>query len=338
MGKIFDGVKETSVTAGVGDLVFAGAVPSFRAVGSVYADQETFPYSIRNATDFENGIGRYNLGANSMTRVEIKGSSNAGAAVNWPAGSKEIAVTLLAGMVEPIAPFPFSAAQCLLRINAKLSAKTYTAKSYCNKINDLSGNGNHSATNNTNPPKYIHRSLQGMPGLFFNGGQRLTFPGVPQAASPIHVTICGVGYDWGAPSGNSHIYNWAGNPIGFSATTSLEFIYNGTLPSGQPDSANIVGDQKPDGWLSHPAAFIHVYDSTSASMNKVNGSRQTGLTVGNSASGTTNSFTIGGDSSTGGASYNRMVLLELFVLNFSINATQEAQIDDYFKTNFRMDY
>lgn len=335
-GKLFDGIKETTTSTGLGDLVFAGAVASFRSFASKYSDLDVFPYSIRSATEFENGIGRYNSGANSISRLEVKSSSNADAAVNFGAGVKEVAVSAIKDMFEPIAPFPFSAAQCPLRVHAGLSAKTWHNRGFVTSLSDLSGNAHHSSVNNTNPPRYIPRGLQGLPAIFFNLGHRFVFPGVPQIVSPFIATVVGIGYDWGA-SGNSHLYNWAGNPIGFSAVTCLEFIYNGTLPAAHPDSQSIVQDHRTKAYDGLPAVFIHIYNQA-ASVNSVNNNRQAGINPGNASSGTTNSFTIGGDSSTGGGSYSRWAMQELFILNFAVSAAQETAIHDYVRANHRMNY
>jgi len=99
-----DRVLETSTTTGTGALTLAGAVTGFRAFGSVMTSpSDTCWYAIwavdsnGNATgDFESGLGTYS-GANTLTRTTVLESSNAGAAVSFAAGTKYVAMSLLAG-------------------------------------------------------------------------------------------------------------------------------------------------------------------------------------------------------------------------------------------------
>ncbi len=98
-----DRVLETSTTTGTGALTLAGAVTGFRAFGSVMTSpSDTCWYAVwavdsnGNATgDFESGLGTYS-GANTLTRTTVLESSNAGAAVNFSAGTKYVALSLLA--------------------------------------------------------------------------------------------------------------------------------------------------------------------------------------------------------------------------------------------------
>jgi hypothetical protein len=326
----FDGVIETTNTVGNGDRVLAGAKVGFRTLAAAgAADGDIVPLSIRGGAEWEDGFYRYNLAANSVTPVRIEASSNAGAKVVFSAGVKDVVCGPLSRHISwPLGAIPETIAPSL-RINCLLSALTLNARGYCTKITDISGNGRDSATNTTNPPKFVHSAFNGLPALFFNGAQRHTFAGMPTIASPLALTVWGIGSAWGIASGNSHIYNYRGNPIGFSATTSLEFIYNGTLPAAHPDSQAIVQEHRPDGMLGHPVFFIHIYNGA-ASINNVNGSRHTGLNPNNIASGSTNDFAIGSDCSapanTNAASYNRMLLHEFGVVSRAITATEETQL------------
>jgi hypothetical protein len=81
--QVGDRVKETSTTAGTGDLVLAGAVAGFQAFSALCANADTIFYAIYGATAWEVGYGTYNSGANSITRTKVLASSNAGALVNF---------------------------------------------------------------------------------------------------------------------------------------------------------------------------------------------------------------------------------------------------------------
>lgn len=91
---IADRVLEASTSSGTGPFTLAGAVLGFRSFGSVCAVADTVPYYIeavddqgRPTGDFEFGLGTYSA-ANQLTRTTVRGSSNGGLAVAFPAGTK----------------------------------------------------------------------------------------------------------------------------------------------------------------------------------------------------------------------------------------------------------
>ncbi len=90
-----DRVKETSVTTGVGAYDLAGAVTGFRTFVAGVATGNTCWYCATNGTDWEVGIGTVtDATPDTLSRTTILSSSNAGAAVNWGAGTKTIFCTL----------------------------------------------------------------------------------------------------------------------------------------------------------------------------------------------------------------------------------------------------
>lgn len=93
---VADRVLETSTTTGTGAFALAGAISGFRAFSTVCAVSDTLPYYIEAVDvggtptgDWEVGIGTYS-GANTLTRTMVTGSSNAGSAVNFTAGTKRV--------------------------------------------------------------------------------------------------------------------------------------------------------------------------------------------------------------------------------------------------------
>lgn len=81
-------VRESTGTVGVGAYVLAGAVTGFRAFSEPMVDGDTVDATITRGADYE--IGRYTYMAGTLQRTAIFRSSNADAAVNWGAGSKEV--------------------------------------------------------------------------------------------------------------------------------------------------------------------------------------------------------------------------------------------------------
>jgi hypothetical protein len=93
-----DRVRVASTTTGTGTITLGAAYDGYRTFASCIPDGSTTYYCIHNtATGFENewevGLGTYALGANTLARTTVLSSSNAGAAVNFSAGTKEVFIT-----------------------------------------------------------------------------------------------------------------------------------------------------------------------------------------------------------------------------------------------------
>ena len=92
-----DRVKETTTTTGTGTVTLAGAVSGFQSF-SVIGNGNTTYYAIVDQTHgaWEVGLGTYTSTGTTLSRNTILESSNAGSAVNFGAGSKEVFVTYAA--------------------------------------------------------------------------------------------------------------------------------------------------------------------------------------------------------------------------------------------------
>lgn len=92
-----DRVKETTTTTGTGTVTLAGAVSGFQSF-SVIGNGNTTYYAIVDQTNgtWEVGLGTYTSSGTTLSRDTILESSNAGSAVNFGAGSKEVFVTYAA--------------------------------------------------------------------------------------------------------------------------------------------------------------------------------------------------------------------------------------------------
>jgi hypothetical protein len=95
--KVADRVLETSVTTGTGALTLAGAITGYRAFSAVMTSpSDTCYYTIQAVDaagtptgDWEVGLGTYSA-SNTLTRTTVIASSNANAAVNFAAGTKQV--------------------------------------------------------------------------------------------------------------------------------------------------------------------------------------------------------------------------------------------------------
>jgi len=90
-----DRVRETSTTTGTGALTLAGAVTGFQTFSSAIGNTNTTYYTITNGAEWETGIGT--VGAGTLTRTTVLASSNAGSAVTFSAGTKDVFCTYPAG-------------------------------------------------------------------------------------------------------------------------------------------------------------------------------------------------------------------------------------------------
>ena len=93
-----DRVKETTTTTGTGTVTLAGAVTDYQSFSAI-GDGNTTYYTIQlSATDeWEVGLGTYTASGTTLSRDTILASSNAGSAVNFSAGTKDVFVVYPAG-------------------------------------------------------------------------------------------------------------------------------------------------------------------------------------------------------------------------------------------------
>lgn len=93
---IKDRIQETTTTTGTGSLALGGAVAGgFRTFSSVMATSDTTHYCIQDTANsaFEIGVGTL-TGPTTLARTTVLSSSNANAAVNFAAGTKQVFMTL----------------------------------------------------------------------------------------------------------------------------------------------------------------------------------------------------------------------------------------------------
>jgi hypothetical protein len=85
-----DRVRETSTTAGTGSITTGGAPGGYQSFGSVMSIGDTCWYAfVMPGAGWETGLGTY-TGLNTLARTTVFRSSNAGALVSFPAGSKDV--------------------------------------------------------------------------------------------------------------------------------------------------------------------------------------------------------------------------------------------------------
>jgi hypothetical protein len=90
-----DRVKETTLTTGVGTYQLEGAAVGFRGFVAAGAAAHQVIVVVTDNTDWEIIIGTVtDATPDTLTRDRVLASSNAGAAVNWTSGAKNVVLTL----------------------------------------------------------------------------------------------------------------------------------------------------------------------------------------------------------------------------------------------------
>jgi hypothetical protein len=89
---IADRVKESTTTTGTGTLTLGGAGVGYQTFSAGIGANNTTFYAIASgsSSEWEVGIGTVGAGGTTLTRDSVIASSNAGAAVNFSAGTKDV--------------------------------------------------------------------------------------------------------------------------------------------------------------------------------------------------------------------------------------------------------
>lgn len=93
-----DRISESTTTAGTGPFVLLGPQAGFRAFAAVCANGDTVPYCATGSAgnefgagaEWEVGIATFSTAGPTLTRATVIASSNANAAVNFAAGTKQV--------------------------------------------------------------------------------------------------------------------------------------------------------------------------------------------------------------------------------------------------------
>ena len=147
---IADRVRETSTTTGTGTLTLDGAVSGFQTFSTAIGNTNTCYYTIVNGSEFEIGLGT--VAAGTLARTTVLRSSNAGSAVNFSAGSKDVFAT-----------YPADRA-VLTDLSQTLTSKTLTSPTLTTPVlgTPSSGNLTSCTADGTNKVGYQNIPLSGI--------------------------------------------------------------------------------------------------------------------------------------------------------------------------------
>lgn len=88
-----DRVQETTTTTGTGTLTLLGAVAGYTSFSSAESNGERVVFCTTDGTNWEVCDGIFTLAGTTLSRDNVYSSSNAGALVNWGAGTKNVFIT-----------------------------------------------------------------------------------------------------------------------------------------------------------------------------------------------------------------------------------------------------
>lgn len=101
--KLADFVKETTATTGTGTYSLAGAVTGHQGFVAAGCAGAKVPYVVTDGTNWEVGLGTVTDAAtDTISRDAIYASSNAGSAVDWGAGNKDVYLAEISGHMHKI--------------------------------------------------------------------------------------------------------------------------------------------------------------------------------------------------------------------------------------------
>lgn len=129
---ISDRVKERTTSTGTGALALSGAATGYRAFSAVCSTNDTCYYAIEAVDsnglatgDWETGLGTYSA-ANTLTRTTVNASSNAGSAVSFLGGNKNVWIDVTATHIGTYAPLASPTFTGTVNLAALITSSTIT--------------------------------------------------------------------------------------------------------------------------------------------------------------------------------------------------------------------
>jgi len=121
-------VRETTTSVGTGAITLNGPFIGFQSFATGVGDNNTTYYAVANLTnsEWEVGLGTYDLASNTLSRDAVIKSSSADALVNFGAGTKDIICTMPAERSVYVANGTIAAAGGAQVSNALLANSTIT--------------------------------------------------------------------------------------------------------------------------------------------------------------------------------------------------------------------
>lgn len=332
-----DRVRETSSTTGTVTYVLGGAAIAHRAFSSVMVNGDVCTFCAEDGTNWEVVVGTWTTGGN-LTRDVVIASSNAGAKVNWGAGTRNIFMVMSATELnnpKGSPAFP-TISNMIIRLSAKDSVITKGADQLVTQISNLGSLGGN-ATTATTKLRYLARRFNRVgPCFTFDGTatDHLNFTLAANVVSPMTV-ICVV-ENLAVGAGDGNLYrDQAGNAVGYLSGGNTWSIF--ANPTALTSAAHWTSNKAllPDDMTGYPAVRADVYNGAS-SLIRNNGVDVTGT------AGTGTLWTAGvlhiGNGATAVTSAAKMLLHEFVVFSKALSGAELTSIDDYYKNVLNLQF
>jgi hypothetical protein len=224
-----DRVLDSSTSTGTGAFVVSGTpAAGYRTFSAVMSVGDTCYYSIQGQTtsEWEVGLGTYSS-ANTLTRTTIYSSSNAGSAVTFSAGTKNVFITIVASKAPQLDP---SGNVTALGTPASATLTNATGLSLTTGVTGVlpSVNGGSLAWQSVQTGNFTAVAGNAYPVNTTSGAVTVTLPASPTAGQIIQVTDYAGTWQTNnvtvSPNGNK-INGSTSNYLAFLRRESLAFVY-----------------------------------------------------------------------------------------------------------------
>jgi hypothetical protein len=234
-GPLFaDRVKESTTTTGTGTVTLAGAASGYQSFAAIGNGNSCY-YCIadQSGTDWEVGLGTYTSSGTTLSRTTVLASSNSGALVSFPAGTKDVFCVVPAGLAST---FPGITASATAPTSPRTNDLWLKTDEGALKVYYTDANG--SQWIDVVPAQPIQSGLQKLGKVVCVGGETtITFNNIPQSFSDLRLVITGCDTNSGIGDSNLYLKVNGDGTSGNYVNVAREYTNGTTVFASQPSSS-----------------------------------------------------------------------------------------------------